>query len=520
MPPEVLAPGRAPTALPDRLSPHWRTSLLRLVASLAFAVLLFLPDWQAMARQWWDSSTYNHILLVPAIIGWLVWLRVPQLAGLRPTTWWPGLVMLVGAALLWLLGALSGLDLARHIGAVAMIPVLVVTLLGPRIGWGLAFPLTYSAFLVPFGDELVPPMQMITADITSWLTRLSGIPAEINGVFIDTPAGLFVVAEACSGVKFLIAMIAFGVLVAHVCFISWTRRALFIALALAVPILANGIRAWGTIYLAQIHGVAWAAGFDHIVYGWVFFAIVIALVLALAWRFFDRSPDDCFVDPDRLAASPVLGRLERQAAPPLVAMLAIVLVGLGANAWATAADRLVAPVPAEIALPEVAGWKRVDYAPSVWWEPRAAGAEHRLLGSYGNRKGQRVDVFYALYSAQGEGREAGGFGQGALMPDGEWDWVAPGPVIPDGRSDRLMGQGRVARVAETYFRSGALFTGSNVRLKLAAMRDRLILRERPTAMLILSAESRADQQADGAIEAFRRSVGPLDAWMDRIAQVR
>jgi exosortase/archaeosortase family protein len=62
------------------------------------------------------------------------------------------------------------------------------------------------------------------------------------------------VAEACSGVKFLIAMVALGVLVANVCFRSWHRRAAFMALCVAVPILANGVRAWGTIYAAQYVG--------------------------------------------------------------------------------------------------------------------------------------------------------------------------------------------------------------------------------------------------------------------------
>jgi exosortase A len=520
MPPEASSPAEGGAAQPLPLTPAWRAALLQLAAALACPLLLFHSDWQAMIRQWWDSSTYNHILLVPAIVGWLVWLRLPQIAALTPRTWWPGLVTLAAATGIWLLGAVSGLDLARHTGAVAMLPAIVLTLLGPRIASGLAFPLAYSVFLVPFGDELIPPMQTVTAAITIWLTHLSGIAAEIDGVFIDTPAGLFVVAEACSGVKFLIAMLAFGVLVAHVCFNSWKRRALFLLVALAVPILANGVRAWGTIYLAQIYGAEWAGGFDHIVYGWVFFAIVIALVLAMAWRFFDRSPDDPFIDSSILASSLLLGRLERYRVAPIGALLWIAVLGLGAMVWATAADRLVAPIPKQLHLPEVAGWKRIDYAPKVWWEPRASGAGHRLLGSYADGHGRTVDVFFALYSAQGEGREAGGFGEGALMADSDWAWTAAGPAAPGGRSERLIGRGKIERLAETYYRAGEMLTGSNTRLKLATMRDRLFLRERPTAMLILSAESRPGQSADTAISAFRRSAGPLDAWMDRTSQVR
>lgn len=520
MPPDVLPLARPAFGFADLLSGDWRAPLVRLGAAILFSILLFLPDWQAMAAQWWDSSTYNHILLVPAIIGWLVWMRLPQLAGFVPRCWWPGLIALGGAAAIWLLGALSGLDLARHTGAVAMLPALVLTLLGPRIAWGLAFPLAYFVFLVPFGDELVPPMQTVTAAITIWLTNLSGIPAQIDGVFIDTPAGLFVVAEACSGVKFLIAMLAFGVLVSHVCFRSWTRRAVFMGVALAVPILANGVRAWGTIWFAQIYGAERAAGFDHIVYGWVFFAVVIALVLALAWRFFDRSPDDPFIDANELAATSWLERVERLSLRPVPALLAIMALGLGATAWANAANRLAAPVPNQLHMPEVNGWNRVDYAPALWWEPRATGAEHRLLGSYADKSGHRVDVFFALYAAQGEGREAGGFGQGALMPGNDWSWTANGPSVAGGRSERLIGRGKVERLAETYYRTGDILTGSNASLKLAAMRDRLLLRERATAMLILSAETRPGQPAEATITSFRQSVGPLDAWMDRIAQVR
>src|SRR3546814_18598528 len=97
--------------------------------------------------------------------------------------------------------------------------------LGVRVSAGLLFPLAYLVFLVPAGEELVNVLQTITAGITVGLTHLSGIPAKIAGVFIDTPAGLFEVAEACSGVKLLIAMTAFGVWVAQFRFGGWRRRA-------------------------------------------------------------------------------------------------------------------------------------------------------------------------------------------------------------------------------------------------------------------------------------------------------
>jgi EpsI family protein len=177
-------------------------------------------------------------------------------------------------------------------------------------------------------------------------------------------------------------------------------------------------------------------------------------------------------------------------------------------------------MPPRIDLPAVPGWTRVDYTPSIWWEPRAEGSDHRLLGRYRDARGHEVDVFIALYASQGEGREAGGFGQGALMPASPWSWQSPGPAMGDGASDRLLGNGKVERVAVTWYRSGALLSGSNTRLKLAVIRDHLLLRARPTATLILSAEDAPRGSAGQSIAAFRVSTGPLESWVDRVMQVR
>ena len=146
--------------------------------------------------------------------------------------------------------------------------------------------------------------------------------------------------------------------------------------------------------------------------------------------------------------------------------------------------------------------------PNGQWRPR-----------YRDAAGREVDVFYALYAAQGEGREAGATGEGALVPDTACRWLAPGLSLAGGKSDRLQAEGRVQRVAVTWYRTGDLVTGSNSRLKLANMADRLLMRAKPTATLILSAEEHPARPAQGAIEAFQAASGPPAEWMDRIARL-
>ncbi len=320
MPLETPSASLPQQTLLARLSGAWRNSLAVLTLGAIAVIALTAREWAEMAHQWWNIDTYTHILLVPIIIGWLITLKRDELAKSDPRAWLPGLV-LVGAGLaLWIAGRASEINILAHAGAVGVLQGVVVTALGPRVSLLLALPIAFAAFLVPFGDEFIAPLQSITAEISVALTLWSGIPAIVDGIYIDTPIGLFVVAEACSGVKFLVAMITLAVLVCFTRFESWSKRTAFMLVSIIVPIIANGIRAWGTIYIAQSQGVEFAAGFDHIFYGWIFFALVVAVILALAWRFFECEPEDYGWSADEVGSFAWLSQLERGSIAPIVAI--------------------------------------------------------------------------------------------------------------------------------------------------------------------------------------------------------
>lgn len=294
----------------DAVPQVWRRPLIALVLTSAMLIALCFREWGEMFHQWWNIDTYNHILLVPLIVGWLVWIKLDQLAVMTPHAFTGGLVIIGAGLVLWALGRFTDVNLIAQAGAVGALQGAIIAVLGIRVCWFLALPLGFLAFLVPFGDEIIPFLQAITAEMAIALTHLSGIPAQIDGIYIDTPAGLFIVAEECSGVKFLVAMVTLAVLIAFTRFRSWSRRAMLMLAAVIVPVLANGVRAWGTIYIAQFAGVEFAAGFDHIVYGWIFFAIVVALVLAGAWRFFQCEPEDYGFTPAEIRQQNWIDRFE------------------------------------------------------------------------------------------------------------------------------------------------------------------------------------------------------------------
>ena len=492
------------TMVAARVGSHWTRPLVVLGVCLLAILVIFASDAADMARQWWGSSTYQHCLFLVPITGWLLWQRRDEVARQTPAGWPPGLALVFAAALVWLIGEAGGVALLRHVGLVAMVQATVVAVLGPAVARAILFPLFYLIFLVPFGDEFVGPMQTLTARMTMALLGWTGIPAHLDGVFITTPAGWFEVAEACAGVKFLVAMVVYAALAAHVCFRSNVRRALFMAAAVIVPVLANGVRAWGTIFAAELTSVKFATGFDHVVYGWFFFAAITVLVMAVAWRFFDRRIGEPWLDGKVFA-------VWRPTAPVmLMAPLAIAVVALPPLWDAVASRDGRVALPGAVVLPDVPGWTRSGDGPAVPWVPRFDGADHRLFGRYGNTAGRHVDVAAALYGWQGKGREVVGYGQGAADPNGVWKWAADLPPIAGGRNERLLGPHAVARQAVTFWDVGGQPVGSRGAVKFATLRTRLAGGSQSAATLIVSAEE------PGAREAIAAFVAALRAPQSRI----
>ncbi len=489
----------------------WRSALTRLGIASVLILALFWRDAGDMAAIWWNSSTFNHCLLILPIIGWLVDQRKSELAKITPRAWTPALAWVAAGALGWLLGDAAGVALARHAGLVMMLQGSVATLLGPNLVRGIMFPLFYSFFLIPFGEEFVPALQTITAKMCMWLLGLSGIPAHIEGIYISTPTALFRVAEACSGVKFLVAMVALGALIANLCFKSWGRRIAFMAACVAIPILANGLRAFGTIYIAHHGNVDFAASFDHVFYGWIFFGVVIALVLAAGWPFFDKAADDVAVDATKLQSPVRLPLAAKVAVPALLAIAAVPF------AWSAFISSAASPVPKQIALPEVAGWQRVDYAPQLAWKPHFAKASHELLGRYRNAAGQEADLYIAVYDRQSEGRELVGYGQGSVGPESKWSWIAGCNSPPQGRCERISADNKSHREVVSFYRVGGTTSGSGSAIKLATLKARLLGGNQQAVAVLVSAERIDKVQPRAAIDAFVKSLGSIDKTADRMA---
>ncbi|HWV12909.1 MAG TPA: exosortase A [Sphingobium sp.] len=493
----------------------WRGHLAALGLVACLILTLFHRDAVGMISIWWNASTFGHCLFIPFLIAWLVQQRLSGLRQLQPMTWAPGLIWMAIGAFAWLLGAAAGVALFRHAAIILMLQGSVITLLGPAVARALLFPLFYAFFMVPVGEELVAPLQLITARLCMGFLGIVGIPAHLDGIFITAPAGYFRVAEACSGAKFVIAMTAYGALVCNVCFSSWTRRILFMVGALILAVLANGLRAFGTIWVAHLISIDVAVGFDHVMYGWIFFAIIMAVVMAAAWPFFDRKPGDPWFDPGKL------GSAKREALPLLVVAGVASLLAFAAPVWLMISAASSEPLPGAPVIPAVRGWALTSEQPRYRWRPRFDGADYLALGRYRNERGDVVDLAIASFDRQDEGRELVGFAQGVADPDQRWSWSSPAPAPANGRGEQITAPGPVVRHAISFYMVGdAAVTGSAPRVKIDTMLARLLGRDQRAAAIIVSAEERSGRPADIAIAQFLQDIGDVKDLADRSLGIR
>ncbi|MEM7543823.1 MAG: exosortase A [Pseudomonadota bacterium] len=267
------------------IDPSWSRRALWISLSCVVVFAIYFPGYAQLAEVWWTAAAYNHCLLIIPIAAYFAWEKRAQVLRLNPAVSWLAVVFLAFNALLWLAGKLFIVMFFQHLALVGMMIAVLWTLIGNQVARVIWFPLLYLYFLVPEGEFLVPYLQDWTAIVVVALLRATGIPVLHEGLFLAIPSGNFEVARACSGINYLIATLAVGTMFAYSQYQSNWRRVAFMALAVAVPLVANGIRAYGIVIIAHYSDYKYATGIDHFIYGWLFFGVVVFVLFAVGQIF-------------------------------------------------------------------------------------------------------------------------------------------------------------------------------------------------------------------------------------------
>jgi len=257
-----------------------------LVLALLAPFLFYFGTARSIVEIWNSSETFAHGYIIAPISLWLIWRRRANFRALPPGPYWPALALLALLGAGWLLARMGEVQVVQQYAFVAMFPVIALAVLGRRLAGSLAFPLLFLLFAVPFGEIFIAPLIQFTADFTIWAVQATGIPVLRNGNHFELPTGNWSVVEACSGVRYLISSVTIGCLYAYLTYRSTLRRGVFIVAATVVPVIANGLRAYMIVMIGHTSNMELATGVDHLIYGWIFFGIVMFIMFWVGsyWR--------------------------------------------------------------------------------------------------------------------------------------------------------------------------------------------------------------------------------------------
>ena len=266
-----------------------------LAAIAAAAVWLYWGVAPRLVRQWANDDDYTHGFLILPLALYFVWNDRERLARLpiRPSVLGAG-VLAIGLAMLLLGTAGAELFLQRS-SIIALVAGLVWLILGMPWLKALAFPIAFLLFMVPLPaivmNAIAFPLQLFAAQTATFCLQAAGIPVLREGNVIALADTTLEVAEACSGIRSLQALLALGAVYGYFTQRSAWKRWALLLLSIPIAIAANALRVSGTGFLAHYFGSEMAQGFYHSFAGWIVFVVAFAMLLACS-RILSRLPDE------------------------------------------------------------------------------------------------------------------------------------------------------------------------------------------------------------------------------------
>lgn len=266
-----------------------------LAALLGAAAWLYWSVAPRLVRQWANDDDYTHGFLILPLALYFVWSDRERLARLpvRPA--------LAGAFLLALgLGMLvvgtAGAELfLQRTSFVVVVAGLVWLILGGAWLRALAFPLAFLLFMVPLPaivmNAVAFPLQLFAAQTATVCLQAVGIPVLREGNVIALANTTLEVAEACSGIRSLQALLALGAVYGYFTQRSIWKRWALLVLSVPIAIAANALRVSGTGLLAHYFGSEMAQGFYHSFAGWIVFVVAFLMLLGCG-GLLSRLPDE------------------------------------------------------------------------------------------------------------------------------------------------------------------------------------------------------------------------------------
>jgi len=253
----------------------------------ALTLVLYGPILWRLIESWWQDPNYGHGFLVPVFSGYVLWTQRDTLSKILPKPSNFGLLVMLSAIGLLLLGSLGAELFTSRVSLLILIAGIVLFLSGWQMLRAISFALSFLILMIPIPviiyNQITFPLQLLASRFATFWLQLLNVPVLREGNQIILPNYTLEVVEACSGIRSLMTLItlaiAYGYLVEKKRWVRW----FLVLLMFPIAIVSNSIRILGAGFLTYHFGPEMAEGFFHEFSGWVIFVAALLLMFVCHW---------------------------------------------------------------------------------------------------------------------------------------------------------------------------------------------------------------------------------------------
>jgi exosortase len=265
---------------------NWaRAQKWALLSTAAIVALLYGTNFSKLWSDWRSDVNYSHGILVPCGFFWMLWLRRKELANaeVSPQPW--ALLIVILALVQLAAGTWGAENFVAHSSLLLLLSGITLYLFGSGVLRLVAFPIAWLLFMIPLPAiifySITFPLQLLASKLALRILDLLHVPAVCEGNVLYLANFTAGVAEACSGIRALISMLAFAVLIGYLLSLSLRSRCMLGIAAVTIALGMNAVRVVGTGLVGNYLGEQWAEGFFHTFSGWLLFIGTLGLMLGV-----------------------------------------------------------------------------------------------------------------------------------------------------------------------------------------------------------------------------------------------
>jgi exosortase len=252
---------------------------------MAATVALYATNFEKLFSDWSVDENYSHGFFVPIAFFWMLWRQRHELESTKVSPRWWGILIVLMALLQLAAGTMGAENFVAHSSLLTLLCGITLFLFGIEMLRLVAFPIAWLLFMIPLPSiifySITFPLQLLASKLAVGILDLLRVPNVCEGNVIYLANFTAGVVEACSGIRSLVSMLAFAVLIGYLLNMSVRSRWILAITAVPIALGMNAARIAGTGLAGNYLGARWAEGFFHTFSGWVLFIGCLGLMLGV-----------------------------------------------------------------------------------------------------------------------------------------------------------------------------------------------------------------------------------------------